>query len=440
MALAERLGWDVVEVFEDNDISAYSGQKRPGYQAMCKALEEGNAQALLIWHVDRLYRRPIELEGFIDLCETKRIEVSTVQSGDLDLSTASGRMVARMLVAAARHEVDHSIERMKAAKLQAALDGKFRGGPRGFGWNDDGVTHREAEAAALKSAMQRVLAGVSLRQIAREWNEAGLRTTRSDKEFNSRDVRRILLNPRNAGFTTHDGKLLLTGKWPEIIDEDTFTAVKDLLTDPARSEGVSFERKWMGTGVYLCGKCPADNPSHVVKGARAQRRSRAIYQCAARAHLTRVAEDLDGYVEAVVLERLSRPDARIVLGADIPTDVDALKTRKAAITAKMTSLMGMWQADELTDIQFREGNAKLKGDLKAVDVEIAEARKQSVLANLVLAGDDLQAAWEECSADLKGKVVDALMKVTILPSSRGRKIGGKYFDPNYIRIEWKVPA
>ena len=31
--LAGRLRWTVVEVFSDNDISAYSGRTRPGYQA-----------------------------------------------------------------------------------------------------------------------------------------------------------------------------------------------------------------------------------------------------------------------------------------------------------------------------------------------------------------------------------------------------------------------
>ncbi|WP_433665599.1 hypothetical protein ACQPW1_07905 [Nocardia sp. CA-128927] len=52
----------------------------------------------------------------------------------------------------------------------------------------------------------------------------------------------------------------------------------------------------------------------------------------------------------------------------------------------------------------------------------------------------MEAAWNACSPDVRGKIVDALMTVTILPASRGRKIGGKYFDPRFITIEWKDPS
>jgi site-specific DNA recombinase len=31
-ALADRLGWNVVETFTDNDLSAYSGKPRAGYR------------------------------------------------------------------------------------------------------------------------------------------------------------------------------------------------------------------------------------------------------------------------------------------------------------------------------------------------------------------------------------------------------------------------
>ena len=56
----------------------------------------------------------------------------------------------------------------------------------------------------------------------------------------------------------------------------------------------------------------------------------------------------------------------------------------------------------------------------------------------MLAGDYLRATWLASPPDVRGKVIDALMTVTVLPSPRGRKPGGGYFDPNYIGIEWKA--
>jgi hypothetical protein len=53
-------------------------------------------------------------------------------------------------------------------------------------------------------------------------------------------------------------------------------------------------------------------------------------------------------------------------------------------------------------------------------------------------GDDLKQVWANCTPDIKGKIVDALMTVTILPAPRGRRPGGGYFDPAFVRVEWKT--
>ena len=90
-ALADALGWTVVFVYEDNDISAYSGKPRPQYQAMLQALRDGKADAIIAWHTDRLHRSPIELETFISVCETHHVTVRTVQAWP------AGAHVVRML-------------------------------------------------------------------------------------------------------------------------------------------------------------------------------------------------------------------------------------------------------------------------------------------------------------------------------------------------------
>lgn len=79
-ALAERNGWDVVEVYVDNDVSAYSGKKRKDYQRMLSDLEDGAATVVIVWHTDRLHRSPTELEKYIDLCEQRGVSTHTVQA------------------------------------------------------------------------------------------------------------------------------------------------------------------------------------------------------------------------------------------------------------------------------------------------------------------------------------------------------------------------
>lgn len=47
-------------MFIDNDIWAFDGGRRPGYDAMVAAVASG-ASRVVVWHVDRLYRQPREL-------------------------------------------------------------------------------------------------------------------------------------------------------------------------------------------------------------------------------------------------------------------------------------------------------------------------------------------------------------------------------------------
>ena len=49
-ALADQLGWRVVARYDDNDISAYSGKRRPGFEAMLTAMKVGEFGAVICWH------------------------------------------------------------------------------------------------------------------------------------------------------------------------------------------------------------------------------------------------------------------------------------------------------------------------------------------------------------------------------------------------------
>jgi site-specific DNA recombinase len=62
-ALAARLGWDVVAVYTDNDLSAYAGKPRPGYRALLDAIDAGQVNAVIAWHPDRLHRSPMNWKG-----------------------------------------------------------------------------------------------------------------------------------------------------------------------------------------------------------------------------------------------------------------------------------------------------------------------------------------------------------------------------------------
>ena len=123
-ALAERLGWEIVAIYTDNDISAYNGKNRPGFEAMLEAMKRGEFGALLCWHPDRLYRSMRDLERVIDVADERGVQLRTVTAGDLNFGTPAGRMLARILGSVARQEVEHKGERQRRANEQRRAAGK----------------------------------------------------------------------------------------------------------------------------------------------------------------------------------------------------------------------------------------------------------------------------------------------------------------------------
>jgi DNA invertase Pin-like site-specific DNA recombinase len=434
--LANRLGWTVTTVHTDNDISAYSGKPRPGYGALLADLETGRVNAVLAWHTDRLHRSPVELEHYIAVCDTRAVPTHCVKAGPLDLATPSGRLVARQLGAVARYEVEHMIERQKAAKLQAAQAGKFRGGRRAFGFEPDGVTVRPSEAAHVLDATHRVLHGESLGSIARGWNSQGIASSMG-AQWTSMSVHDLLVRARNAGLVEHDGEPITKACWPAIVPEDTWRAVRVLLADPARRNPRSTDRRWLGSGLYLCGVC---NDGTTMRSASVvgsnRHRHRATYRCKAGPHLARIAQTVDEYVTAVVLARLSQPDAAGLLRENTSVDTQGLSSEATALRVRLDELAGLFAEGAVTGAQLTEGTARIRQRLNEVEIQLAGAVAGSPLEGLAGA-EDVTTAWEAISISRRKAVIAVLMTVTLLPAPRGRRPGGHYFDPDYVRIVWR---
>ncbi len=89
-AKATALGWQVVDVYSDNDVSASKAQVRPEYERLLSDLESGRINAVVVYDLDRLTRKPAELEAFIGLTDRLGVALANV-AGDVDLTTAAGR-------------------------------------------------------------------------------------------------------------------------------------------------------------------------------------------------------------------------------------------------------------------------------------------------------------------------------------------------------------
>ena len=176
--LAAARGWTVVERYVDQDISAYTGKLRPEYRRLWADIEGHSIDAVAIYRADRLHRQPRELEAFIDLCNAVGLTNVASVSGDLDLTTHEGQLVARVTGAVAKNESDVKSARIRRQKEQAAERGTVSGGgTRAYGYDPSGVAIVESEAEIVREAVRRTLAGEGVRGICNDFNERGVATS-----------------------------------------------------------------------------------------------------------------------------------------------------------------------------------------------------------------------------------------------------------------------
>lgn len=432
--LADRLGLVIVEVLVDNDISAYSGKARPGYLQLLQMIADGHVDAVLAWHGDRLHRSISELEAYIQICEQRDVPTYTATAGALDLTTATGRMHARIAGAVARHEVEHSIERQRSAKLQKAAEGKWGGGRRPYGFDVDGVTVLPDEASVVVEMTDAILNSASLRSQAAVLNGRGLKTS-TGKPWDAGALARVLKRARNAGLREHRGAIIGKAEWPPLVDEVKWRGVQSVLADPGRRTTTTSARRWMLSNIARCGVCGDQLRVTLLNSTRS---SVPSYACKARKCVVRNAAELEAFVSAVVVERLSRPDAIDLLRPASPgVNVVALRAEGKALHKRIDDLADDIELDERT---LARRVAKLRERLAEVEREMAAAGRGNVLSGLVDA-PDVAAAWEALHLDRRRAVIDVLMTITVHRTRKGRppgwRPGDSYFNRANIEITWK---
>jgi DNA invertase Pin-like site-specific DNA recombinase len=428
--LAESLGMEVLAVFVDNDMSAFSGKKRPAYSDMMEKLAKGSAQAVLCWHTDRLHRSPRELESYIDICEKHGITTHATQAGEIDLATPSGRAVARTLGAWARYESEHKSERLTRAKRQAREQGKFTGGPIPYGWDivDQRAVPNDEQAKAIKLAVGMLLGGQSIAAVIREFQSRGISTPRGGAKWNHATLYGQLLRPKLAGLMEVDGELVDDPGFPAILTEDEWLGVRAVLSDPTRRVSFDNRNRWLLSGIATC-ECGSTVKVGATKDHRGGRR--AVYRCKVDGpgHVNRQAVQVDMVVEAIVEVLLSQPEASASAAAATSAPDSGLAAEANGLRARLSEAALMAADGDITMAQLRQITERLRSKLDELESAMAN---QSIAATQQTF--DAASEWSEASLEKKRKLLSQLVDVRLLRVGRN---AGRNFDPDSVEVTLK---
>jgi site-specific DNA recombinase len=426
--LCERNGWDVGQVYRDNDSSATTGKLRPEWAKLLVDLDAGRHDVLVCWHTDRLYRRLRDLVDLVEIAERRSLRIASVKAADIDLSTPAGRMLAGMLGHAARYEVEQKGARQVAANRARARNGVVLWSRRPFGFDRHGsdIHVVSSEAAEILKAAERVLAGDTLASIATDLNARGVSTS-TGGPWSVVGLKRILLNPRIAGRVTYCGEDMGEGA-PAIIDAEAAERLSGILRDPRRRTAHSVQVKHLLSGIVLCGR--DGERMLATSGQSGKERVRyAAYRCR-RCTLMRKTEPVDEVVVAAVVARLSRPDAAQLFGAD-EADVRAMRGHLVELRDRRDGLAALLADGLLTPESVREQASRLTAKMDQLNRDIDAATGESPV-NEVLAQDDVEQSFRALPLVKQREVIRLLLDVVILPAGKGAR-----FTPEQVEIRWK---
>ena len=433
--LAEELGWGVAEEYVDNDVSAYGAKRRDGYERMLADLADGYRDGVIVYHPDRLTRRPIELEHFVEVLTSAGVRpVRFVAGAPVDLGDGDGLLVLRMLAAVAANESASKSRRVRRKLDEVAASGRPHGGSqRPFGYEADRITIRPDEAELVRALVARFVAGESVRSIT-AWLQAEHIPTVSGRPWRTTSVHQMLSSARIAGLRVHRGEVIGDAVWDPIITRAEHDQVLASI-EARRMSGRRAPRRYLLSTLLRCGRCQG----RLYSAARATTRR---YVCLSGPDkngcggVSVISVPVEELITDAVLYRLDTPAMADTLAGRAKADAQAagLAEAIAADRAQLDELAGLYAQRQIAVREWMTARRPIEDRIVGTERRLARMTHSDALTGLVGNGNALRAQWDELNLSRQHAIIAAVLDhAVIAPVPRGGR-----FDPRRVDPIWRL--
>ncbi len=427
-------GWRLAKVHEDINIPGGSFD-RPGWEALINEVQPG--EVIVCNEFTRIGRNLRETLIRIDDLHEKGVEIASLE-GELDTTTASGKVHLHMLLVLAQFERDRMSERFKQVHEQIAKEGRWKGGgipALGYkytaGMKVLEVNPEEADTVRLIYDLRD--RGWSIHSIVRHLAELGIPGKKGRMNYTS--VRSTLRNPVYVSRRLYNGEFLPM-KHESLMPFDLWERVQ---ARNRRTDHV--DRKYLLSGFLTCGDCgapmvhqsqgPGRRQYYACKAAVEFRQGRriTIEEHVADAWLT---ERFFAHIDPKRYEAAQRKrrDRR----PEIKSRTEELEIRLAKTDSALERLLSDYYDSDIPPItpeQFRDRNAKLQKRREDLQVEAESIKDLTTLD--VRPPKDLRDNWDLLTIDEKREALSLFIeRITVLP---GRP--GMASNSSRLRVRWK---
>jgi DNA invertase Pin-like site-specific DNA recombinase len=434
--MAEVQGWAVAGYYQDNDRSASNGGAREHWERLLADVAAGKIGAIVVWNQDRGWRKMADLESLRPQLEPRGVLLATTNIGVIDFRNADDVFRAQVSTAMSEMEIAKMKVRMRRAGMQRADRGipKWK---RAFGYLLDTYQPDPVTAPLVGEAYRSILAGASLNDICRLFNDAGAFGL-NGQPWTASTVSLFLRAPRNAGLRSYDGQIVGKGNWPALVTEKTWKSVQAKISAPSRKPGKKSVQRHLLTGVLQCG-----NPSSKKTGERCggylsgykTAKGAHAYSCKSCRGVAVRADDVEELLYKLVGGRLARTDAVDLLKAEIhdEAEAEAIRTQLAALHEDRRQI-GVDRGKRLLDgEQAKIASDIINDDIAALERKQDDQEKVAVLSGIPLGKPEAREAVLELSPDRFRAVVAKLLTATVMPVGKGNHT----FAPERVVVAWR---
>jgi DNA invertase Pin-like site-specific DNA recombinase len=447
--LCTERGWQITEVYCDNDISAADPRRRrPEYERMATDMRRKAFDVIVVAATDRLWRQPLEQEQLIaDCLEVGMTQVSTprrdyrLDTDDVDMLRVEGVFAAG--------EANRIRRRVKGKHLELAQSGEYHGGSRPFGYGRnpvDGSPEDKAaalatrndlnpvEAELIREAATRILRGESLHSVRRDWQERGVKTTTGKTTWSVSTLKRVLTSPRVAGLRQHQGEILegVETSWQPILDRETWEQVRVVLTDPKRFTGPRTQ-SYPLAGILTCALCGEPLKAMPRQGRRCYGCKKETGGCG-RIHVR--SEAIEDFIFGVILPVADSPELRDALQADEEGGAEAareLVLANAEDEKMLNRLSDDYYTDRIIDrSRYLKQYQKLRERIEGRESQLTTIRGTT----LGCIGGEVQSSWDSMSAEDKRSIIKSL--INEIEVNKAPTPGSNRFDPDRVNIFFRL--
>jgi len=395
--------------------------ERPAMRELLSLIEAGEVGHLLIWRWDRLSRDQGDFSGLVKLFGEHGVIVHSVNEGDLDLGSASGKMQVGVTGVFAQYYRDQIVENTKMGQQQAAERGRWQNHPP-TGYD---MVSGELVPNEVAPIVQRIFTlraeGASYQVIA---DEVGIKYS---------TVRHICLSRAYLGETLYSGEWL-PGLHSPLVNERLFNAAQRGHTPGQRRS------KHVLSGKVRCGLCGR------VAGVHYNDRNQAIYRCRHRGQgCSQPGRAANGLQRATVLglrvladdqdlQSAIRHQLTAHRRAEAPQG-PSVTTVIASLEKKRRKVLDLHYADQIDAETFAEEHRRLTTQIKSLQKETEDfEREQKIREEAVdkfdevaafLAVMDFERIWDTATVSERRTLVEDLVdSVCIYPDRITVEVAG----------------